>query len=64
MSNDTRLWRVLMHYVEQAHAKIDWRALRRTAVDETSARRGQRYVTNLLDAENSPWRNVDGAGLR
>ena len=51
--HDTRLWRVLMHYVEQAHAKSDWSALRRIAVDETSARRGQRYVTNVLDAENS-----------
>ena len=51
--HDTRLWRVLMHYVEQAHAKSDWSAVRRIAVDETSARRGQRYVTNVLDAENS-----------
>jgi hypothetical protein len=51
--HDTRLWRVLMHYVEQAHAKSDWRAVRRIAVDETSARRGHRYVTNVLDAENS-----------
>jgi len=51
--HDTRLWRVLMHYVEQAHAKSDWSALRRIAVDETSARRGHRYVTNVLDAENS-----------
>jgi transposase len=51
--HDTRLWRVLMHCVEQAHAKSDWSALRRIAVDETSARRGQRYVTNVLDAENS-----------
>jgi hypothetical protein len=51
--HDTRLWRVLMHYVEQAHAKSDWSALRRIAVDETSSRRGQRYVTNVLDAENS-----------
>jgi transposase len=51
--HDTRLWRVLMHYVEQAHAKSDWSTLRRIAVDETSARRGQRYVSNILDAENS-----------
>ncbi len=51
--HDTRLWRVLMHYVEQAHAKSDWSTLRRIAVDETSARRGHRYVTNILDAENS-----------
>jgi hypothetical protein len=43
-----------MHYVEQAHSKSDCSALRRIAVDEPSARRGQRYVTpNVLDAENS-----------
>src|SRR5271163_1099517 len=51
--HDTRLWRVLIHYVEQAHAKSDWSAVGRIAVDETSARRGQRYVTNILDDENS-----------
>ena len=51
--HDTRLWRVLMHYVEQAHAKSDWSVVRRIAVDETSARRGRRYVTNVLDDENS-----------
>ena len=51
--HDTRLWRVLMYYVEQAHAKSDWSEVRRIAVDETSARRGHRYVTNVLDAENS-----------
>ena len=51
--HDTRLWRVLMHYVQKAHAKSDWSALRRIAVDETSARRGHRYVTTVLDAENA-----------
>jgi transposase len=51
--HDTRLWRVLMHYVEQAHAKSDWSAVRRIAVDETSARRGRCYVTNVLDDESS-----------
>src|SRR6516162_1199698 len=51
--HDTRLWRVLMHYVEQAHAKSDWSTVGRIAVDETSARRGHRYVTTVLDAENS-----------
>jgi hypothetical protein len=34
--HDTRLWRVVMHYVEQAHARSDWSAVRRIAVDETS----------------------------
>jgi transposase len=52
---DTRLWRVLIHYVEQAQAGRDWSRVQRIAVDETSARRGHRYVTNVLDC--------DGAGL-
>jgi hypothetical protein len=43
----TRLWRILMHYVEQAHAKSDWSSVRQIAVDGTSARRGSRYVTNV-----------------
>jgi transposase len=48
---DTRLWRVAAHYVEEAHAKTLWREVRRISVDETSARRGHRYVTNILDAD-------------
>jgi transposase len=52
---DTRLWRVLIHYVEQAQARRHWSKVRRIAVDETSARRGHRYVTTVLDC--------DGAGL-
>jgi hypothetical protein len=43
------LWRVLIHYVEQAQARRDWKAVRRIAVDETSVRRGHRYVINVLD---------------
>jgi transposase len=49
--HDTRLWRVAAHYVEAAHAKSSWAEVRRISVDETSARRGHRYVTNVLDAE-------------
>jgi transposase len=52
---DTRLWRVLIYYVQQAQARRDWSGIRRIAVDETSARRGHRYVTNVLDC--------DGGGL-
>src|SRR6202023_1767154 len=51
--HDTRLWRIMRHYVEQAHAKSDWSEVRRIAVDETSARRGRHYGTNVLDAANS-----------
>jgi transposase len=48
--HDTRLWRVAAHYVEKAHANASWAQVRRISVDETSARRGHRYVTNVLDA--------------
>jgi transposase len=51
--HDTRLWRILIHYVEQAHALSAWSSVVRIAVDETSARRGHRYGTNILDAQNS-----------
>jgi transposase len=50
--NDTRLWRVLEHYVMEAHRQKDWSKLNRLMVDETSSRRGHRYVTVLLDAES------------
>jgi len=50
--NDTRLWRVLEHYVKEAHARKDWSQVRRIMVDETSARRGHRYVTVVVDAES------------
>jgi transposase len=50
--SDKRLWRVLEHYVMEAHAAKDWSAVRRLMIDETSARKGQRYVTVVLDAES------------
>ena len=49
--HDTRLWRVAAHHVEAAHANSSWAKVRRISVDETTARRGHRYVTNVLDAQ-------------
>jgi transposase len=49
---DTRLWRVLEHYVMEAHASKSWSSVRRILVDETSARRGHRYVTSIVDADS------------
>ncbi|RYD72590.1 MAG: ISL3 family transposase [Verrucomicrobiaceae bacterium] len=48
---DTRLWRILQHYVEEAQTKQSWSKVRRILVDETSARRGHRYVSSVVDAE-------------
>jgi transposase len=50
--HDTRLWRVLDHYVMEAHRKKDWSEVTRLMVDETSARRGHKYVTVVLDADS------------
>jgi len=48
---DKRLWRVLTHYVMKAHAAKSWKEVRRIMIDETSAKRGHRYVTVVLDAD-------------
>jgi transposase len=42
---------VAAHYVEAAHANSSWAQVRGVSIDETSARRAHRYVTNVLDAE-------------
>lgn len=49
--SDTRLWRLVAHYVEAAHARRDWSRVRRLLIDETSARKGHRYVTSVVDAD-------------
>lgn len=49
---DTRLWRIAAHYVEGAHAKENWGNIKYISVDETSSRRGHRYVTNIMDTES------------
>lgn len=49
--SDDRIWRVLHHHVDQARAREDFSDVRRVGVDETSARRGQRYVTLFHDAD-------------
>ncbi len=49
--SDDRIWRLLRHHVDQARAQEDFSAVRRLGVDETSSRRGQRYVTLFHDAD-------------
>jgi transposase len=46
---DTRLWRVIHHYVEQARQRADHSAVTRVAFDETASRRGHNYVTLFVD---------------
>jgi transposase len=49
--HDTRIWRVVMHHVEEARARENFRAVRRIGVDETSRRRGHRYITVFMDLD-------------
>lgn len=51
--HDTRLWRVLHHYVGQARAQEDFSGVQKVGVDETSSRRGHRYVTVFADLERA-----------
>jgi len=48
---DKRLWRVVDHYVTKAHAAKSWSEVKRIMIDETSARKGHRYVTVVVDAD-------------
>jgi transposase len=49
--HDTRLWRIVQHYVEKAVARMDLANLRRVAIDETAARRGHDYITLFVDID-------------
>ena len=51
--HDTRLWRVLHHYVEQAREEMDVSEVKRIGVDETSAKRGHNYITSFVDLDGA-----------
>lgn len=48
---DMRIWRVVHHYVGEAVEAQDLSGLARAGIDETSARRGQDYVSVFADLE-------------
>jgi transposase len=51
--HDTRLWRVIHHYVDDARARDDHSTVTRAAFDETAARRGHDYVSLFVDLDRS-----------
>jgi len=51
--HDTRVWRVLQHYVEQARAKADFSKVTAVGVDETSRRRGHNYISVFMDLDKA-----------
>ena len=51
--HDTRLWRVLDHYVEKARCEQDYSEVTRFGVDETSSKRGHNYISIFVDMDKS-----------
>jgi transposase len=49
--HDTRIWRVIDHYVQSARAQADHSKVCRVGMDETSARRGQDYISLFYDMD-------------
>lgn len=56
--HDTRLWRIVRHYVERAHAEQDWSTATTVAVDETATRKGHRYATVVVQIDQSKERTA------
>ena len=46
---DTRLWRMAHHYVDEARAKVDMSMVKEIGLDETSSKRGHNYITLAVD---------------
>jgi transposase len=49
--HDTQLWRIVEHHVNQARAKADFSGVRRVGMDETSAAKGQDYISVFADLD-------------
>jgi len=49
--HDTRLWRILHHYVEQALEEADDSEVEVVGIDETASKRGHDYVSLFVDLQ-------------
>jgi len=47
--HDTRIWRILEHYVDEARRRADFSKVEKVGVDETSRQKGHVYVTLFAD---------------
>jgi len=50
--HDTRIWRVLHYYVDEARKEADHGEVERVGMDETSSRKGHNYITLFYDLDN------------
>jgi len=51
--HDTRLWRIVQRYVEEARNEADYTAVHTVGVDETSSKKGHHYVSIFVDMDES-----------
>jgi len=51
--HDTRIWRVIGHYVEEARSQQDLSSVTSIGVDETACTRGHKYVSLVVNLDNS-----------
>lgn len=56
--HDTRLWRVLQHYVGEARQREDLSEVTTLGVDETSRAKGHNYITVFMDLDKERRRVV------
>jgi len=49
--HDTRLWRIVHHYVDEARKDSDFSGVRRVGIDETASRRGHNYISLFVDLD-------------
>ncbi|MGH3791219.1 MAG: ISL3 family transposase [Pseudonocardiaceae bacterium] len=49
--HDTRIWRVVEHHVNAARDQLDCTGVTRVGMDETSARKGQDYISIVADLD-------------
>lgn len=46
-----RIWRIFRHWVSKSRAAIDLSEVSRIGVDETSSRKGHKYITQFVDLD-------------
>jgi transposase len=51
--HDTRIWRIIHHYVDEARAEADFSGVTRVGLDEKASKRGHNYLTLFVDLDDS-----------
>lgn len=51
--HDTRLWRIVHHYVDEARAEADFSTVQNVGMDEKASKRGHNYLTLFVDLDRS-----------